>query len=40
VVCDKDKLTLTPAGVRLSRVVASVFDTYLRNSSVRHSIAV
>jgi len=40
VVCDHGKLTLTPDGVRLSRVVASVFDTYLRNSSVRHSIAV
>jgi oxygen-independent coproporphyrinogen-3 oxidase len=34
------KLSLTPDGVKLSRVVASVFDTYLRNSSVRHSIAV
>lgn len=40
VVCNGSKLTLTPEGVRLSRVVASVFDTYLRNSSVRHSIAV
>jgi oxygen-independent coproporphyrinogen-3 oxidase len=34
------KLVLTTDGVQLSRVVASVFDTYLRNSSVRHSIAV
>ncbi|MBB5047385.1 oxygen-independent coproporphyrinogen-3 oxidase [Rhodopseudomonas rhenobacensis] len=33
-------LTLTPAGEPLARVVAAVFDTYLRNSSVRHSIAV
>lgn len=40
VVCNGSKVTLTPEGVRLSRVVASVFDTYLRNSSVRHSIAV
>jgi oxygen-independent coproporphyrinogen-3 oxidase len=40
VICNGSKLTLTPEGVRLSRVVASVFDTYLRNSSVRHSIAV
>ena len=28
------------AGQPLARVVAAVFDTYLRNSSVRHSIAV
>ncbi|KIZ40102.1 MULTISPECIES: oxygen-independent coproporphyrinogen III oxidase [Rhodopseudomonas] len=34
------QVTLTADGARLSRVVASVFDTYLRNSSVRHSIAV
>jgi oxygen-independent coproporphyrinogen-3 oxidase len=38
--CSGGKLSLTPDGVKLSRVVASVFDTYLRNSSVRHSIAV
>jgi oxygen-independent coproporphyrinogen-3 oxidase len=38
--CSNGKLSLTSDGVQLSRVVASVFDTYLRNSSVRHSIAV
>jgi oxygen-independent coproporphyrinogen-3 oxidase len=37
---DKGVLTLTAAGQPLARVVAAVFDTYLRNSSVRHSIAV
>jgi oxygen-independent coproporphyrinogen-3 oxidase len=34
------KLALTPLGAPLSRVVAAVFDTYLRGSAVRHSIAV
>jgi len=34
------KVTLTADGTRLSRIVASVFDTYLRGSTVRHSIAV
>ncbi|HEY0331716.1 MAG TPA: oxygen-independent coproporphyrinogen III oxidase [Rhodopseudomonas sp.] len=38
--CSNGSLTLTPAGEPLARVVAAVFDTYLRNSSVRHSIAV
>jgi oxygen-independent coproporphyrinogen-3 oxidase len=40
VICADGKLTLTTDGVQLSRVVAAVFDTYLRNSNVRHSIAV
>lgn len=35
-----DRITLTPAGLKLSRVVASVFDDYLAASSARHSVAV
>jgi oxygen-independent coproporphyrinogen III oxidase len=34
------KLSLTPEGIPLARVVAAVFDTYLRDSAVRHSVAV
>jgi oxygen-independent coproporphyrinogen-3 oxidase len=34
------KLSLAPDGLSLARVVACVFDEYLRNSAVRHSIAV
>lgn len=34
------KLTLAAEGLPLARVVASVFDTYLRNSTARHSVAV
>ena len=34
------KLSLAPQAAPLARVVASVFDTYLRGSSVRHSVAV
>ena len=34
------KLTLAAEGLPLARVVASVFDTYLRNSAARHSVAV
>ena len=34
------KLSLAPEGLALARVVASVFDTYLRNSTARHSVAV
>ena len=34
------KLSLAPEGLPLARVVASVFDTYLRNSTARHSVAV
>jgi oxygen-independent coproporphyrinogen III oxidase len=35
------KLSLTPEGLPLARVVAAVFDTYLRDSSTaRHSVAV
>jgi oxygen-independent coproporphyrinogen-3 oxidase len=34
------KLSLTPEGLPLARVAASVFDTYLRDSSARHSVAV
>jgi len=33
------KLALTPEGVPLARVVAAVFDTYLRDSCARHSVA-
>jgi oxygen-independent coproporphyrinogen-3 oxidase len=34
------KVSLTPEGVPLARVVAAVFDTYLRDSTARHSVAV
>jgi oxygen-independent coproporphyrinogen-3 oxidase len=34
------KLSLAPQGLPLARVVASVFDTYLRDSTARHSVAV
>jgi oxygen-independent coproporphyrinogen-3 oxidase len=34
------KLTLATEGLPLARVVASVFDTYLRDSAARHSVAV
>ena len=34
------KVLLSPEGIPLARVVAAVFDSYLRDSSVRHSIAV
>jgi oxygen-independent coproporphyrinogen III oxidase len=34
------KVLLTSEGIPLARVVAAVFDTYLRDSTVRHSIAV
>ena len=34
------KLSLAPQAAPLARVVASVFDTYLRGSAVRHSVAV
>jgi oxygen-independent coproporphyrinogen-3 oxidase len=34
------KLLLTPEAAPLARVVAAVFDTYLRDSTVRHSVAV
>jgi oxygen-independent coproporphyrinogen III oxidase len=37
---DGGKLTLAAEGLPLARVVASVFDTYLRNSTARHSVAV
>jgi oxygen-independent coproporphyrinogen-3 oxidase len=36
----KDRLALTPDGLRLARVVASVFDRYLAGSAARHSVAV
>ncbi len=35
-----DRITLTETGLKLSRVVASVFDAYLAASSARHSVAV
>ena len=34
------KLSLAPEGLPLARVVAAVFDTYLRCSTARHSVAV
>ena len=34
------KLSLAHKGLPLERVVAAVFDTYLRNSTARHSVAV
>jgi oxygen-independent coproporphyrinogen III oxidase len=34
------KLSLTPEGLPLTRVVAAVFDTYLHHSTARHSVAV
>jgi oxygen-independent coproporphyrinogen-3 oxidase len=34
------QLALTPEGLPLARVVAAVFDTYLRDSTARHSVAV
>jgi oxygen-independent coproporphyrinogen-3 oxidase len=34
------KLSLAPDTAALARVVASVFDTYLRDSTARHSVAV
>jgi oxygen-independent coproporphyrinogen-3 oxidase len=34
------KLSLAPDAAALARVVASVFDTYLRDSTARHSVAV
>jgi oxygen-independent coproporphyrinogen-3 oxidase len=34
------KVALTPEGFPLARVVAAVFDTYLRDSTARHSVAV
>jgi oxygen-independent coproporphyrinogen III oxidase len=33
-------LSLTPEGLPLARVAAAVFDTYLRSSTARHSVAV
>jgi oxygen-independent coproporphyrinogen III oxidase len=37
---DGGRLTLTPAGRGLCRVVAAVFDAYLARSEARHSVAV
>jgi oxygen-independent coproporphyrinogen-3 oxidase len=34
------KLLLAPDAAPLARVVAAVFDTYLRHSTARHSVAV
>jgi oxygen-independent coproporphyrinogen III oxidase len=34
------KVALTAEGIPLARVVAAVFDAYLRDSTVRHSVAV
>jgi oxygen-independent coproporphyrinogen III oxidase len=33
------KLSLAPESLRLARVVAAVFDVYLRDSTARHSVA-
>ena len=38
--CADGKVALTREGVPLARVVAAVFDTYLRDSTARHSVAV
>jgi len=38
--CADGKLSLTPEGLPLARIVAAVFDTYLRESTARHSVAV
>lgn len=38
--CKDGKLSLAAEGLPLARVVAAVFDTYLRNSTARHSVAV
>ncbi|MCA8926843.1 MAG: oxygen-independent coproporphyrinogen III oxidase [Alphaproteobacteria bacterium] len=40
IVVDGDRLTLTPAGKPLVRVVAAAFDTYLQQAAARHSVAV
>ena len=37
---DGPRITLTPEGRRLCRVVASVFDAWLAASEARHSVAV
>ena len=37
---DGARIALTPAGMSLSRVVASTFDAYLGRSEARHSVAV
>jgi len=37
---DGARITLTPAGTRLARIVASTFDSYLRHDRARHSVAV
>jgi oxygen-independent coproporphyrinogen III oxidase len=34
------KIALTLEGLPLARVIAAVFDTYLRDSTARHSVAV
>ena len=34
------RITLTPAGAGLARIVASTFDSYLRHDRARHSVAV
>ncbi len=34
------RITLTPAGSALARIVASIFDLYLRHDRARHSVAV
>jgi coproporphyrinogen III oxidase-like Fe-S oxidoreductase len=33
------RITLTPAGIGLARIVASTFDSYLRHDRARHSVA-
>jgi oxygen-independent coproporphyrinogen-3 oxidase len=34
------RITLTPSGIGLARVVAATFDSYLRHDRARHSVAV
>lgn len=36
----EDRLTLAPDSMHFARIVASVFDAYLRAAAVRHSVAV
>jgi oxygen-independent coproporphyrinogen-3 oxidase len=38
--CADGKLSLNHDGFPLARIVASVFDVYLRHSNARHSVAV
>jgi oxygen-independent coproporphyrinogen III oxidase len=37
---DDGKLSLTPDGIPLARIIAAVFDMYLRHYTAGHSVAV